>query len=185
MTDPVYDAFLGTAAEEALEAVAASDILTLHPTGTRTPPDTYEGTLRDVEHLVREGDGTVAVSRQTIDFTLHFPPDYCRSTDNRLTFRVAKSHSPLFHPNAWGEIICLGANFQPGTRLWSLVLQVHLIVSGRVFAAKDSLDLEATRYYLTHVEQIGALRARPLWRRQVVGRAQLDFAPVRHGGGAP
>jgi len=175
MNDAVYEAFLDTAAEDAQAVDAASDILTLVASPLEgTPPCTYEGWLDDVEHLERGADGLPQVSAAKVGFTIHFPSDYCRSTDPNLQFRVARLHFPLFHPNSKGGVVCLGPHFRPGTRVRPLVQQLYGIIAARVFATDHAFDADACTYYLRHLDQIAAFRARPLWRRPVVQRTRLE-----------
>jgi hypothetical protein len=177
MTDVVYTAFLETVAEDVAACNAASDILrlTVDP-GSGVPPHSYAGVLAEVEHLRGSGDGTVRVSAEPVEFQIQFPADYCRSTDTALQFRVASVRVPLFHPNVKGSIVCLGKHFAPGTRVRPLVEQIYRIVAGRVRATDSAFDLDACRYYLSHAEQLHAMRARPLWRRPVVARAELQWS---------
>jgi hypothetical protein len=173
--DPVYTAFLESAAEDAAASIAASDILSLRlRPGAGAAADTYDGWLVGVEHLERAALGTARVSDAPVLFTVHFPRDYCRSTDPKLQFRVASVRTPLWHPNALGGILCLGPYFRPATRLRPLLEQIHGIVSGRIRATDDAFDKEAAHYYLVHLDQVRALRARPLWRRPVVGGGYLE-----------
>ncbi|MFQ5667694.1 MAG: hypothetical protein ACE5I7_14875 [Candidatus Binatia bacterium] len=177
MSDPVYDAFLETAAEDVLAVNAASDILQLTPDpAAGRLPHTYNGWLQEVEHLDRAGDGTAYVSAATVGFTIHFPAEYCRSTGADLQFRVVRLHFPLLHPNTKGGMVCLGPHFRPGTRLRPLVHQIYGIISGRIFATDHAFDAEACMYYLRHLDQVRALRARPLWRRRVAGRVRVEGA---------
>jgi len=173
--DPVYTAFLETAAEDVAACLADSDILVLQARpGAAGPADTYDGGLTDVEHLERAADGTARVSSAPVGFTVHFPADYCRSTDPNLHFRVAFVRTPVWHPNVRGAVLCLSRYFRPGTRVRPLIEQIFGIVSGRIFAADHAFDGEAARYYLAHLEQVRALRARSLWRRPVAGKARLE-----------
>jgi hypothetical protein len=111
-----------------------------------------------------------------VGFTIHFPPDYCRSTDPNLQFRVVRIHCPLLHPNVKGGVVCLGPHFRPGTRVRPLVQQIYGIISGRIFATDHAFDAEACKYYLLHLGQVRTLRTRPLWRRSVVGHARVVSA---------
>jgi hypothetical protein len=172
MIDPIFTAFAETAAEDVVALNAASDIVRLEPRpDTGNPPHTYDGWLADVEHLERAPDGTVHVSSATVPFTLHFPDDYCRSVDRDLQFRVIRVHTALVHPNVRGGVVCLGPHFRPGTRPRALVQQLYGICAGKIFATHHAFDADACRYYLSHLDQVRALRARPLWRRRVAGSA--------------
>ena len=174
MTDSVFNAFLESAAADAAALNRGSDVLALLPRSAGSPPPRlYDGILRDVEHLERVADGTVQVSASLVGFTIEFPPDYCRSTDVRLQYRVARVHAPLLHPNCKGGILCLGSDFRPGTRLRGVMQEVYAIVCGRNFAAQDALDPWAAEYYLAHLDQVRALRSRPLLRRPI-GKRRPD-----------
>lgn len=179
MMDLPVELFLGTAAADAARLNEGSDVVSLvpRPAGT-TPPRLYDGIFRDVEHLVRSADGTVHASTSLVAFTIEFPLDYLKSTDKTLQFRVARIHSPLLHPNCRAGILCLGRDFRPGTRLRGVVHEVYAIVCGRNFAAQDALDPWAAEYYLAHLDQVGALRSRPLLR-QPIGKHRAS------GGAAP
>jgi hypothetical protein len=181
MRDEVYLGFLSTAAEDAAALDAASDILTLTPRPSEgMPSSVYDGWLTDVEHLERGADGTVRRAETPIGFTVEFPPDYCRSIDPGLQFRVARVHVPLFHPNAnAGGIVCLGPHFRPGTRMRGLVQELYAIVSGRNFASDHAFDGKAALYYLSHLDQIRSLRAKPLWRAPLAGRTRTLATAAR------
>jgi hypothetical protein len=169
MSDFAYDGFLETSAEDAQEVNAASD--TVQVVGRPRPgalPHTYDSVLRDVEHLEWVGDGTVRVSSDPLSFVISFPFDYCRSTDPQLQFRVARFTTPLLHPNCQRSgIICQGSGFRPGTRLRPLIQEVYTIACGRNCRTDHAFDPAAAEYYLAHLDQVRALRARPLWRRPV------------------
>jgi hypothetical protein len=168
MTGSVLNAFLETAAADAAELDQGSDVLSLRPRSAgSTPPRIYDGILHEVEHLERVADGTVQASESLVAFTIEFPLDYCRSTDPLLQFRVARIHTPLLHPNCRGGILCLGSDFRPGTRLRGVMHEVYAIVCGRNFAAQSAMDPWAAEYYLAHLDQVRALRSRPLLRRQI------------------
>lgn len=186
MIDPVRDGFLETTAEDAAAINAASDILRLLPQPSFAgAAHTYDGWLKNVEHLERAADRTVFVSSAEVGFTLDFPDDYCRSIDANLQFRVARVHFPLVHPNCRGGILCLGPHFRPGTRLRPLAERIYGIISGRLFATHHAFDADGCRYYLRHLEQVKSLRALPLWRRRVAGDVRavdaVMAARVEHG----
>lgn len=185
MPDPVFDAFLETVTEDVAEVNRASDILQL--VARPTPgawPRTYHGVLRGVEHLARAADGTVCVSAAEVPFTLDFPDDYCRSIDPNLQFRIARVHVALVHPNSRGGLLCLGPHFRPGTRVRPLVQQIYGIICGRVIATHHAFDPEARDYYLRHLDQVRALQARPLWRREVTTAVHARAAGAAHASGS-
>jgi hypothetical protein len=174
MDDPVYRAFLQTAAEDAAATNADSDIVRLVPDPrTGDPPDTYHGLLSDVEHLEHARAGTPRVTTEPIRFRLYFPADYCRSLDPNLQFKVVTVHSPLYQPNVRGGTVCLGPQFSPGTRLRAVVEQFYRIASGRATATDHAFDPKVRDYFLDHIEEVRKLKARPLWRRPVSTRVSV------------
>jgi hypothetical protein len=176
---PVQRSFLGTLAEDAAELNRASDCLRLMPDPrSGDPACVYLGLLQNVEHFVQEPDGSVGVSDAPVAFRVHFDEDYCSNHDGSLQFRVARLLSPLFAPNhRTGGILCLGAGLRAGTRLRSVVLAVHQIVSGRTYATDDCLDAEARDYFLAHPERVRALRSPPLVREPVAARVRVEGLP--------
>ena len=183
MTDPIYRAFLETVEEDAAKLNAESDTLRLVASSNGGgPPSKYRGVFTDVEYLVRSEDGTIRHSLDPILFGLNFPADYLRSVDPGLQFRVAAAYVLLYHPNIRKGMICLGPGFAPGTRLGPLVEQIHAIFSARVHATDDAFDSEARQYYLTHVDEIRALRSAPLWRRPVALRVDVKVAEIQAAG---
>ncbi len=184
MTDPIYRAFLETVKEDAAKINAESDILRLVASRDGGgPPSKYQGIFTDVQYLVRSGDGTIRHSLDPILFGLNFPADYLRSIDPDLQFRVAGVYVPLYHPNIRKGLVCLGPGFACGTRLRPLVEQIYAIFSARVHATDHAFDSEARHYYLTHVDEIRALRSAPLWRRPVALRVDVKVAEVQAAGG--
>ncbi len=166
--DPVYAAFLKTAAADAAAINAGSDTVRLAAVpGSGEPPVAYDGVLRDVEHFERAADGTVVPTTAPVRFRLTFEPDYLRSSDPRLQFRVARVYGPLVHPNVSGSLVCLGDSFRPGTSLRGVVDHLYRIVAGRVKATHHALDGDGQRFFIQHMDEVERLRARPLWRRQL------------------
>jgi hypothetical protein len=185
MVDRPRENFLSAAAAECLEIQRDADALSMVPRPRAGgAPDVYDGLFRDVEHLVLAPDGTVAVAADAVVFTITFPADYLHSGDHTLLYRVARLHSPLFHPNVGGggAFICLGTSFRPGTRLRTLVHQLYGIVGCQNFATDSPLDAEAAAYYLAHLDAVRALRARPLWRRRIARNVVRSGAePLERG----
>jgi len=169
--DAVYASFLCAAAEDALAINAASKVVELSAdANSGTPPSRYAGVVRNVEHLVPRGDGTIVVSCDPLLFAIDFPADYCRSVDANLGFRVVRILSELTHPNHRSATLCLGERFEPATRLRAIVYRLYLLISGRSFATESPLDAAAAAYYLAHPEQVARLQAAPLWRRESAAR---------------
>jgi hypothetical protein len=172
--DP-YDVFLGTTASELPQINADSSVVRLVPAvGAGFPAAAYDGVLTGVEHFELEPGGTVHVSARDVPISVRFPPDYLRSADPSLQFRVVRVHVPLFHPNHRSGSLCLGPAFHPGSRLRSLVEQVFGIVSGRIAATDHGFDKDACDYFLAHPEEVRALRAQPLWRQAIATRVRVE-----------
>lgn len=186
MSDPVYRAFLETVEEDSAKVVAESNILRLVPyRDGEGPPNTYRGVITDIEHLERLADGTVRHSLAPILFDVQFPPDYLRSLDEDLQFRISRVHVSLYHPNIRSGLVCLGPRFRCGTRLKPLVEHLYGIFSARTRATDHAFNPEPRHYYLNHVDEIKALRAAPLWRRPVASRVDVKpAAPVGSREGA-
>ena len=175
MSDPVYEGFLETAHEDHLTINRDSDVARLVPQPRAAGyPDRYQLMLVDIEHLVRAADGTVTTSADPVLCSVRFPADYLRSASENLLYRVVRVETPVFHPNIAGGTLCLGASFRPGTRLRAIVVQLYATLSERSFATQSPLDVEASRYYLAHLEQVSALRARPLWRRRLARHVRVQ-----------
>lgn len=176
LEDPIRAAFLETVAAEATTVNEASDVVTVAPRpASGMPPSIYDGVFRDVEHFERSQDGSVVLSAGPVQFSLSFVSDYLRSADPGLQFRVARVWSPLVHPNASAAgLVCLGGGFRPGTGLRALVDHLYLMISGRVFATDHAFDADAQRYFLSHLDAVKALRAKPLWRRSLARAARVE-----------
>jgi hypothetical protein len=169
--DPVRIDFLDAMRGEASAVNEASDVARLRPlAASGSPPATYDGVFDGVEHFELLADGTVGVSAAPVHFSLSFPTNYLRSGDPRLQFQVARVLTPMVHPNVCGGIVCLGPHFMPGTGLRALVEQLYGIVSGRSFATHHAFDATARQYFLSHLDDVKALRAAPLWRRKLARR---------------
>jgi len=175
VTDPIRADFLEAMVGEARAVNQASDVARLGPRpGTGAPPAIYDGTFDGVEHFEQLADGTVAVSATPVRFSISFPTSYLRSGDPRLQFQVAQLLTPILHPNVSRSVVCLGPHFAPGTGLRALVQQLYGIVSGHVFATDHAFDATARQYFLSHLDDVKALRAKPLWRRQLARRVRVE-----------
>ncbi len=175
MNDPVFRAFLCTAADDAAAVGRESDILRLvGDPRTGDPPNLYYGVLTGLEHLELDHERIPRVTRESLPFRVYFPHDYCRAfLDPALQFRVVTFYASLFHPNVSGSQVCLGPGFRAGTRLRTLAEQIYGIASSRVFATDHAFDPQARQYFLDHIAEIRALRAPPLWRRPVATRVRV------------
>ena len=182
VADPVRGLFLEEMVEEAKAVNLASDIVRLMPRpGARAPADIYDGMFDGVQHFEQLADGVVTRSTAPIDFSISFPTNYLKSGDPRLQFQVARVLTPMLHPNVARGIVCLGPRFAPGTGLRALVEHLYAIFSGQVFATDHAFDAAARDYFLSHLDDVKALMAKPLWRRKLAGRIrveQLDATPL-------
>jgi hypothetical protein len=166
--DPVRLDFLDAMMGEARAVNEESDVARLQARpGSGSPPAIYDGLLDGVEHFEPVADGTAVVTAAVVHFSISFPTDYLRSGDPRLQFQVAKVLTPILHPNVSGGIVCLGPHFMPGTGLRALVDHLYGIVSGHVFATHHAFDVAAQQHFLSHLDEVKGLRAKPLWRRQL------------------
>jgi hypothetical protein len=173
--DPVYAAFLETAAADAAAINAGSDTVRLAAVpGSGEPASAYDGVLREVEHFERAPDGTVFPTSAPVLFRISFEPDYLRSSDPRLQFRVARIFAAIVHPNVSGSLVCLGDAFRPGTSLHGVVDHLYRMVAGRVKATHHALDADGQRFFIQHMAEVERLRARPLWRRQLAQSSRVE-----------
>ena len=200
MNDEIYVSRLESMFEEHHAINAESDVVRLTPVPSpQGPPRGYLATYRGVEHLVSAGSsasgrGAIEVDDAPMQFGIDIPPDYLRSVDPTLQFRVVCALTPLFHPNVRNGQFCLGGGFRPGTRLRRLVETIYAIASARVFATDDAFDPEARDHYLAHLDRVESLRAAPLWRRAPAARVRVEAnapaaaaveVPVDLGAGGP
>lgn len=176
LSDPVRNAFLETVAVDAAGVNEGSDVVAVAPRpASGSPPSIYDGVFRDVEHFERAPDGSVVLSAEPLQFSLSFVSDYLRSTDPGLQFRVARVYARLVHPNvSVSGLVCLGDGFRPGTALRPLLYHIYLMFSGRTFATDHAFDGGAQSYFLSHLDAVKALRARPLWRRSIARASRLE-----------
>jgi len=197
-----YERFLvGTYADH--ERInSQTDVARLVPViepGVAMPPSRYAATFSGLQHFVRRADGSVDVSDEVVTAEIRFPPDYLRSSDPNLSFRVVRIQSPVFHPNVAspraaadaavpagipaampaemlaagaGGIVCLGHSFRPGTRLRGLIFQLHRIIAGKDYATDSPLDGEASRYFVTHLDRVRGLESPPLWKTRISRRIE-------------
>lgn len=183
MPDPILDGILKAALEDALKINADSDVAELRPEPAAGPlPRVYLGSFRGVEHFERIGPERYERVNRRIPFRVTMGDDYARSVDPNLQFRVVSTAMEIVHPNVKGGIVCLGPGFRPGTRLRSVVEQFYRIASGRVAATDHAFDADAARYFLSHSDEVRALRAEPLWRRPLAARARVEEIEPSTGG---
>lgn len=172
-----------------------------------THPSRYLASFSGLQHFVRRADGSVDVSDEIVNAEIRFPPEYLRSSDPNLAFRVVRIKSAVFHPNVAspraaaasdaaataamppevfaagaGGIVCLGYSFRPGTRLRGLIFQLHRIIAGKDYATDSPLDAEASRYFLNHLDRVGGLESPPLWKTRISRRVDR---PADGGSAAP
>jgi hypothetical protein len=178
-SDPVLAGYLESADAEVAFINAESPIVSLE----RAPdhagmPYRYQGTLTEVEHFVREADGTYRKTLDPLDFAIEIEHDFCRSTDPLLQFRVLRTSPLLVQPNVFRGVCCLGGRFRPATPLRTIVEVFYRLVAGRLAATADPLDPEAASYFLNHLDEVRALRAAPLWRRPTAREVRVVEAPA-------
>jgi hypothetical protein len=161
--DPVFQAFLESAAADGREINAASRVLRVVPDPRRgRPSDTYHLLFDGLQHFRREPAGGVRVALDPIVVRVSFPDDFLRSADPGLAYRVIGLLTPVFHPNVSGHGLCI-SGFAAGIRLRGIAEQVFAVLSGRAFATNDALDPEAARFFAEHPERVQALARVPLW----------------------
>jgi hypothetical protein len=181
-SDPIHVDFLDSMIGEASAVNEASDVARVWPrVASGAPPAIYDGTFNDVEHFEPMADGTVAVSAAPVHLSISFPSNYLRSGDPRLQFQVARVLTPILHPNVCGGVVCLGPHFMPGTGLRALVEQLYAIVSGRTFATNHAFDATARHFFLSHLDDVKALQAKPLWRRKLARRIRTVATAAESG----
>jgi hypothetical protein len=175
MHDSVLAGFLESAATDADQARQKSDCLTLEPDpAAGSPPHTYRGLLKGIDHYVRGDDGAFVVTRRPIPFQIHFPHDYLKSLDPNLQFRVVHTARDLVHPNVNGGVVCLGGRFRPGTRLRAVLEQFHGIATSRVAAIDHPFDLQSADFFLAHLDVVRGFRSEPLWRSPLAARIHVE-----------
>lgn len=171
--DPHYFGFLERAEQEAEAINLGSDCAGLMPGGRVEGRATrYAAMLRGIEHFEKVPGEAPRVTDDPIFLGLHFPPDYMRSDDPTLHFRVVHVLSPVHHPNASGVNFCLGDSFRPGTPLRALVHQLWAAFAGGRFSTTSPLDREAAEFYVASIDRVRALRSRPLFREPFVTRVE-------------
>jgi hypothetical protein len=171
--DPHYLGFLEQAERQAEQINAASDCAGLMPGGRVQGHATrYAMMLRGIEHYEKQPGQEPYVSDDPIFLGFHFPPDYLRSDDPTLHFRVVHVLSPVHHPNASGVNLCLGESFRPGTPLRALVHHLWAVFAAGRFSTTSPLSREAAEFYVANIDRVRALRARPLFRESFVTSVQ-------------
>jgi hypothetical protein len=165
--DAIYLHFLENTFAEAQALVSKSDVLHLTALPPH-PPASYLAEFR-VDYLMRKPSGTVARAHGSVLTALHFPEDYLRSTDPRLSMKVASLLGPpwFVHPNVRSGVICLGAAFAPGTGIGLLLREIYEIVSYSCYTLVEtnSLDPEACRLLRANPEILASFHPAPFIRR--------------------
>jgi hypothetical protein len=168
MEDKVLESFLRDGQARMNELAGSSDVFhILHTHGD--PATRYLCSFKDVEHLIRDGEGMIRKSTDPILTEIRFPPDYLHSCDPHLGLKVVGVVCPIFHPNIAPPSVCLGSAFRPGTPAEEIVRMVYEVVSFQNVTPdeRDAFSPEACRYVREHPEELASLRIPPLRRRRV------------------
>jgi hypothetical protein len=164
--DRVFDAFCLAAAGEAEALAAQSDVLTI----TALPPLPPSRFLLRfaLPYLRRRPDRTINCAPGPILAVICFPADYLLGSDPLLWMRVVRIDNPdLVHPNVREGIVCLGAQFSPGTPFRVLARTVYDLLTYQLMTLdeRNALDPEACRALRASPELLARLSAPPLTRR--------------------
>ncbi len=171
--DPHYFGFLEKAEQEAEAINLGSDCAGLMPGGRVNGRATrYAAMLSGIEHFEKLPGEAPRLSDDPIFLGFHFPPDYLRSGDPTLHFRIVHLLSPVFHPNASGVNLCMGETFRSGTPLRALVQQLWAVFAAGRFSTTSPLDRDAAVFYVANIDRVRALRARPLFRESFITNVQ-------------
>lgn len=164
--DRVFEAFCFAAQREANALTAQSDVLTVRACPPE-PPSRFLVQFR-VPYLRRTAHHTIEVAPGPVEGAIHFPADYLLGTTPQLWFRVATITTADFvHPNVRDGIVCLGAQFNPGTPFRILVRALYDLVSYQMLSLdeRNALDAEACRILRANPQLLQTLSAPPLTRR--------------------
>lgn len=165
--DRVFDAFCRQAQRDAEALTAESEMLTVQ-TLPPLPSSRFVLTFR-APYLRRTARQTIEVAPGPVEATVHFPADYLLGTTPQLWFRVATITTADFvHPNVRDGVVCLGAQFTPGTPLRILIRALYDIVSYQTMTLdeRNALDAEVCRALRANPHLLSSLSAPPLTRRR-------------------
>ena len=157
MIDPIFESFLAAERRAGLALAGQSDLLVLQPLDG--PPTQRYVAIYRCEGLTHEGDQVVQGDHWMFHINLH--DGYLRRVDTR---RVLTVLTPLFHPNVYGPLICLGRGIRPGMSLTDLLFQIYEIISYQNFSPHDGLNEQACAWARQHMDRF-PIDDRPLKTR--------------------
>jgi hypothetical protein len=158
--DAIFGSWLEKQEQQALALAARSDLVDVHPIGTRP----YQHFLLrfGCRGLVDTHDGVVEADR--FDVGVYFPLDYWQRVD---PFEVITLVQPAttFHPNAHGSLLCIG-RISCGTPLTEIMYQCYEILSWQKVTMRedDALTKKACAWARRHPDRF------PVDDRPMVGR---------------
>jgi hypothetical protein len=185
--DRVFEAFCLAAQREADTLTAQSDVLTVL-TLPPQPSSRFLVQLRVPHFLRRKPDRTIELAPGPVEAGIRFPADYLmhsRQQDNHwsaphLQAGVVTILTPQFvHPNVREGVVCLGAQFNPGTPLRVLIRQLYDLVTYNLMTLdeRNAMDGEVCRAIRANPHWLSSLSAPPLTRR--THRVTLNEAGTR------
>ncbi|MGC8862661.1 MAG: hypothetical protein ACP5R5_07780 [Armatimonadota bacterium] len=166
--DKVFERFLSTQYDEAMELDAASDLVTVIPCGQR--PCRQFLTVFLGTGLVRTPSGEIERANH-FEVLITFPDDYLRrATPGEVVAWIGPPN--VWHPNILPPLLCVG-RLKPGTPLVSLIYQIHEIITYRK-ATMDELDAlnHPACQWARENKQMFPIDPRPLKRRRVTFRVE-------------
>ncbi|MDR4468956.1 MAG: hypothetical protein MRJ68_11795 [Nitrospira sp.] len=176
--DCVFDAFCLAAQREAEELIEKSDVLSVRALPP-APPSRFLLQFR-VPYLRRTIRHTIEVAPGPVEAIVHFPADYLLGTTPQLWFRVISITTAGFvHPNVRDGVVCLGAQFTPGTPLRILIRTLYDLVTYHTMTLdeRNAMDPEICRLLRADPQILHSLSAPPLTRR--THRVTIKEAGVR------
>lgn len=176
--DRVFDAFCLAAQRDAETLTAQSDVLTVLALPPQ-PPSHFLVQFR-VPYLRRTPRNTIDIAPGPVEAVVHFPADYLLGTTPQLWFRVAMITTPDFvHPNVREGVVCLGAQFNPGTSLRVLIRALYDLVSYQTMTLdeRNAMDAETCRAIRADPHILSSLPPPSLTRR--THRVTIHEAGIR------
>ncbi len=158
MNDVIFESFLSRQFAEGVALAAASDLVELHPLGSK-PVQRYLARFR-CRGLVRLGDRVI--EHDCFDLGIYFPSDYLRRV-NPLEILTLLGPVETWHPNCRAPGFCPG-HLAPGMSLVELIHQCVEILSWRKVTMKEDDCMN------------GAACA---WARANRSRFPVDLRPLR------
>ena len=174
MEDKIRESFLRDSRDRAHALAESTSVLSILAEDG-VPPNRYLCGLQDIEHLVKDGSGTVCHSTDPIVFQIQIPPDYLHCVDEHLGLKVVGMMTPIFHPNIANHAVCLGEAFRPGTPVDEIVRMVYEVVAFQNVTPdeRNAFSAEACRYVREHAEELKHLQIPPLKRRKFRAKATV------------